>query len=89
MFFDDHKKAITTMMSRRGPKGGAKVMGPASMKPEVVKTEDGEMDGRHAAAQDAMAAMHEKSPAKFMEAMKNFIDIHQSMPQASPEPDMD
>lgn len=82
MFFDDRKKAITTLMSKRSAKGD-RLSGPAPMKNEVVKTEDGELDGRHIASQDAMAAFHEKSPRKFMEAMANFIDIHGSTPRDS------
>lgn len=77
MFFDDHKKAVTTIMSRRKP-DGSKSMDNVPMKAEVVKTSDGEEDGRHVASQEMLGALHEKSPMKFMEALANFIDIHQS-----------
>lgn len=79
MFFDDHKKAITTMMAKRNAKG-EKISGPVPMKAEVVKKEDGEVDGRHVASQDMMAAFHEKSPERLMHALSNFVDIHNSMP---------
>lgn len=67
-------------MAKRSAKG-QRLSGPAPMKTEVVKTDEGEIDGRHVAAQDAMAAMHEKSPMKFMDAMSNFIDLHSSAPR--------
>lgn len=82
MFFDDRKKAITTMMGRRNSKG-ERTVAPAPMKTEVVKNEDGETDGRHLAAQDAISALHEKSPERLMKAFANFIDIHGSMPKDS------
>ncbi len=76
MFFDDHKKAITTMMSKRGAKGGEKLMENVPMKNEVVMDEGGEVDGRHVAAQDMIGAFHEKSPQKLMDALMSFMDIH-------------
>jgi len=42
----------------------------------VVKHEDGEIDGRHLAAQEALGAIHSKSPEGFMNALMNFIDLH-------------
>lgn len=77
MFFDDKKRAVTTMMAKRNGKG-EKLHDAVPMKPEVVKDEQGEVDPRHLAAQDALAAFHEKSPDKFMQAMSNFIDLHNS-----------
>jgi hypothetical protein len=77
MFFDDHKKQITTVLARRSPKGEP-LAGPAPMKMEINKEEPGEVDGRHVAAQDIIAALHEKSPQKLMETLGNFIDIHRS-----------
>ena len=74
MIIGDHKKAITTIMARRHPKDGTVIASP--MKEEIVKSEDGEVDGRHTAAQDAIMAMHEKSPEKLMEALANFMDMH-------------
>lgn len=79
MFIHDKKNALTTIMARRGEKGGERVAGPAPMKPEVSLMEGGEVDGRHMAAQDMMSAMHEKSPQKMADAMANFMDIHMSM----------
>ena len=76
MFFDDPKKMITTIMSKRGPKGGEHTMEPTPMKAEVMKDEEGEMDGKHLAAQDIIAAHHSKSPSQLKEAMENFIDLH-------------
>lgn len=46
------------------------------MKEEVLKSEEGEPDPRHMAAQDVLAAMHEKSPEKLMNAMGAFHDLH-------------
>ena len=70
----DNKKALDAILSKRTPKGEA--LGAASMKPEVVKSANGEIDGRHTAAQDAMMAISEKSPEKFMQALGNFVDLH-------------
>lgn len=75
MIMHDVKKARETVMARRSP-SGEPVTAPAPMKEEVSKSEDGEIDGRHAAAQDMISAMHEKSPQKLMEAMANFHDLH-------------
>ena len=75
MFIWDKKKALTTIMSRHSP-DGTKTMEPTPMKMEVVKDADGEVDGRHLAAQGALAAINEKSPERFMESMKNFMDLH-------------
>jgi len=84
MFFDDHKKAVTTIMSKRTPKGEVS-MSPSPMKMEVVKNEDGEVDGMHLAAQDILGAHHSKSPEQLMHALSNFIDLHMSKPKASEE----
>jgi hypothetical protein len=87
MFFDDHKKALTTMMRKRSEKGDPLTM-PTPLKPEVAKSEDGELDGRHIAAQDIIAAHHEGSAAKLTEALSNFIDLHKTGPsEAAPVPD--
>jgi len=73
MMFDD-KKAISSILSKRSPKGES--MGKAPMKAEMSKSEDGTPDPRHAAAQDMIMALHEKSPEKLMQAMANFHDLH-------------
>lgn len=84
MFFDDAKKTAMTIIGRRKA-NGARVSEPTAMKSEVVKTEDGEVDGRHVAAQDMFAAHSEGSPQKFMDALASFIDIHSSAPPKAPE----
>ena len=71
------------IVGKRSDKG-ARTAEPTPMKPEVVKDEDGNPDPRHSAMQDFMAAHHEGSAAKMSEAMKNFIDIHNSMPSDEP-----
>lgn len=87
MFFDDHKKAVTSIMSKRSPKGEV-TMSPTPMKPEIHKAEGGEVDGRHLAAQDIIAAHHSKSPEALMEALGNFINLHLHSEQGNaPEPD--
>jgi hypothetical protein len=74
MMMHDEKKALMTIMrSRKDSKDPGMA---APMKTESVSNEDGEPDGRHAAAQDMMAAMNEKSPEKLMAAMMNFHDLH-------------
>ena len=75
MFFEDAKKTATTLVGKRDSKG-MRTHSPTEVKPEIVKSEPGHMDGRHAAMQDFMAAHAEKSPSKMADAMKNFIDIH-------------
>lgn len=79
MFFGDTKKAIHTMMAKRSAKGDMQ-MNPTAMKPEVNKTEDGQMSGLHAAAEDLIAAHRENPPSahKIVEAMSNFINIHKA-----------
>ncbi len=80
---EDKRRIATIMASRKSSKG--EDLGAAPMKPAIVKTEDGAMDGRFVAAQDAMAAFHEKSPEKLMRALGNFHDLHSSM-KGSEEP---
>ena len=75
MFMHDRKKAISTMMAKRSPKGEP-LSGPTPMKPEMAHEEDGSVDGRHAAAEDIIAAHHEGSALKMTEALANFIDLH-------------
>lgn len=65
---------MATILSKRTPKGDK--VSEAPMKPESVKDEHGEVDGRHVAAQDIIAAMHEKSADKLMQALANFHDLH-------------
>lgn len=75
---DDKRKISTLISSRKSAKG--EDLGSAPMKPEIVKSEGGEIDGRHVAMQDFLAGVHEKSPEKMMRAMGNFHDLHASMP---------
>lgn len=82
MMLHDTKKALMTIMRKRSEKSG-EVMSEAPMKSESVKDEDGEVDGRHEAAQDMLSAFHEKSPEKLMAAMANFHDLH-AMKMAKP-----
>lgn len=65
---------MATIMAKRSPKG--ETLGSAPMKSEIVKDQDGEIDGRHVAAQDILAAMNEKSPEKLMQALANFMDLN-------------
>ena len=75
MIIFDKKKAIATMMGRRQHKDGSTTEAP--MKPEMAaKSEGGEIDGRHAAAEDVLMAIHEGSAQKMMEALANFHDLH-------------
>ncbi len=86
MIIPDLKKRVTTVMASRRSPSGEPLSGPAPMKPEVMKEENGELDGRHEAAQDMLAAMHEGSAHKMVEAMANFMDLHNSRPKmAEPE----
>lgn len=82
IFFDDKMQKMGSSMGKRSPKG-EHASGPTPMKPEIVKSEDGEVDGRMAAAEDMIAAFHEKSPMKLMEALANFIDMHALRPDDS------
>lgn len=84
MIIPDKKRAMMTIMSKRSPQGES-LSGPAPMKPEISKTEPGEPDGLHAASEDMMAAMHEKSPQKFMEALSNFLELHKMRPEKAEE----
>lgn len=76
MFFDDRHKAVATIISKRGPKGGERTMEATPMKPEKMMSEGGEVDGRHTAAQDIIAAHKEGSAMKLVEALSNFMDLH-------------
>lgn len=71
---EDKKKIMTIMKMRKTAQGES--LGSAQMKPEIVKHENGEIDGRHVAMQDFLAGMNEKSPEKMMRAMSNFHDLH-------------
>lgn len=85
MMMWDKKRALSSILSGRKDEDGERLFEPTEMKNEVVKDEDGEIDGRHVAAQDMLSAFHEKSPEKLMHAMGNFIDMHMNYS----EPDQD
>lgn len=74
MLMQDEKKAAMTIIRKRAEAGAPAMAAP--MKQENVSDEDGMPDGRHAAAQDMIAAFHEKSAEKLMQAMGNFHDLH-------------
>ncbi len=84
MMMWDKKKTMESIMGRKNI-DGSEASAPAPMKPEISKNEDGEIDGRHVAAQDMISAFHEKSPERLKEAMANFIDIHQARGEESEE----
>lgn len=75
------------MMAKRDSKDGS--LSTAPMKPEIVKKEDGSLDGRHSAAEDMMLAIKEGSAHKLMQAMANFYDLHESMEDESGEPEVE
>ncbi len=86
MIFDDHRRAITTILGKRN-RLGERTMEPTAVKPEVHMSEPGEGDGMHAAAQDILGAHNEKSPARLAESLRNFIDMHlHAMEGNKPEP---
>lgn len=84
MFFDDHKKIVTTIMGKRKP-GGVRSMHPTEVIPEIEQSEPGETDGLHAAAEDILGAHHSKSAAHLKQALSNFIDLHKAQGNV-PEP---
>lgn len=83
----DKKHQMQTIIARRKAGGGPLETAPTPMKPEIVMEEPGKLDGRHLAAQDMLAAIHEGSAEKFMDGMKNFMDIHSSKNESEPMPE--
>lgn len=77
MIIPDLKSRVTTMIGSRRDSSGEMLSSPVEMKAEKSMTEPGEPDERHIAAGDLISAIHEKSPQKLMEALSNFIDLHQ------------
>ena len=75
---------MATVMARRAVHGEPDSGPGTPVKPEVVKSDDGEPDGRHAAAEDMIAAFHEKSPHKLMESLANFMELHKAHSAESP-----
>lgn len=80
------EKTMTLIMAKRNPKDGSSHK--SEMKPQKSMNEGGEVDGRHAAAEDAISAMHNKDPHQLMQALANFMDMHMNMPD-SEEPESD
>lgn len=76
MMMFDRKKALTTLLQKRNAGSGDMTAGPTPMLEENVRTEDGEPDMHHMAAQDVMDAFHSKSADKLKSSLKNFIDLH-------------
>jgi len=76
----DKKKMMQTIMKRRRDGKGEVIAEMAPIKPEVMKDEGGMIDKCHVAAQDMLAAIHEKSPEALMRAMVNFMDIYEASP---------
>lgn len=74
MIMTDPKKALTTVIGRRREPSGSTSESP--MVPSEMMSEEREMDPRHEAAKDILSAIHEKHPAKLMEAMAAFHDLH-------------
>lgn len=83
MFIDDHKKTAMTILSKRKPSG--EKISEAPMKVEKSMDEGGEVDGKHVAAQDILAAHHEGSAQKLAEAMSHFMDMHMAKGAGTPE----
>lgn len=74
MIIPDDKRAVMTIISKRSPKGDS--LGAMPQQVESSRDEHAVPDPRHAAAQDMIMAMHEKSAEKLKEAMANFHDLH-------------
>lgn len=84
LFFDDRKKTASTLLARR-KSNGERVSDPTPMKPEVTKTESGEIDGRHVAIQEMLSGIHEKSAQKTMEALGHFLEMNSGAPKPPKE----
>ena len=86
MIMLDKKKAIATMMAKRNPKDGS--VSSAPMAGSDMKSEAGEPDPRHAAAEDMIMALKEGHAGKLVEAMAAFHDLHAAH-EDSDEPEVD
>ena len=76
MIIHDKRKAMATIMASRKGKDSANVGPGTPVQPQRSMSEGGEIDPRHAAAEDVIAAMHESNPQKMMEALAAFHDLH-------------
>ena len=84
MIIHDKKQALQSIMAKRHPKDSVEETSSAPMVPSIVKTEEGEIDPRHTAAQDILMSVHEGHPGKLMESLKNFIELHSGQSQSEP-----
>lgn len=78
-------------MAHRHPKDGSGSSAPMANE-APARDASGDIDGRHVAAQDIIAAIHEKSANKLMEALANFHDMHAAKgerPTVPPAPETD
>lgn len=71
MLIMDPHKAVMTIMKKRNSRVASE-----PRKGELTKDTDGELDPRHMAAEDVMAAIHSKSVHHLKEALSNFHDMH-------------
>lgn len=62
-----------TIMAKRSPQG--EQLSSSPMKEEKALNADGEIDGLHVAAEDMIAAFHEKSPQKLQAALDAYIEM--------------
>lgn len=84
MFFEDPKKVAMTIIAKRHPRT-SELLSSDPMKEEHVKTEDGQADGRHVAAQEIISAHNQGSAQKLSEALSSFLDMHHSGAETPPE----
>jgi hypothetical protein len=75
MIFPDSKKVATVIIGRMNKEG--KSEGGAPVKPEFQS--DDSLTGLHSASEDMVSAMKEGSPAKYMDALRSFIDQHHTL----------
>lgn len=69
----DKQKQMGMIMQRRQTSQGPEM---ASMKNQVEKTEDGELDGKHMAAEEMISHMKNGNAMDFKKSLENFMDMH-------------
>lgn len=74
MIYPDSKKIASVIIGRM--KDGKSEEG-APVKPEFQS--DDELTGLHSASEDMVSAMKDGSPAKYMSALRSFIDQHHAL----------
>lgn len=72
IMMDPHKAVVSIIKKRKGASTDEQ-----SAKGKLPMDTDGELDPRHMAAEDVMAAFHSKSVQHLKEALGNFHDLHQ------------